>query len=88
MAEDCNLPFLTLHELRHTYGTVLREKGVDIYSISKLLGHASIEVTAKIYVHNDLEVLRSAIEGKDFDTYLTPKSTEKYREIPTAKKTG
>lgn len=62
MSEECGLPYLTLHELRHTYGTVLREKGVDIYSISKLMGHSSIEVTAQRYVHNDLDVLRKAIE--------------------------
>ena len=61
MSEECGTPFLTLHELRHTFGTVLREKGVDIYTISKLMGHSSINVTASIYVHNDIEVLRRAI---------------------------
>lgn len=61
MSEECGIPKLTLHELRHTFGTVLREKGVDIYTISKLLGHSSIAITESIYVHNDIEVLRQAI---------------------------
>ena len=61
MSVECNIPRLTLHELRHTYGTVLREKGVDIYTISRLLGHSSISVTESVYVHNDVEVLRKAI---------------------------
>lgn len=61
MSEDCNLPYITLHEIRHTFGTVLREKGADIYSISKVLGHSNIGVTSKIYVHNDLDVLRKAL---------------------------
>lgn len=61
MAEECNLPYLTLHELRHTVGTVMRESEVDIYSISKLLRHSNIDITSKVYVHNDLEVLRRAI---------------------------
>ena len=61
MSEECNLPYLTLHELRHTVGTVMRENEVDIYSISKLLRHSNIDVTSKVYVHNDLEVLRRAI---------------------------
>ena len=61
MSEECNIPYLTLHELRHTYGTVLRERGVDIYTISKLLGHSSIGVTSSIYIHNDVEVLRRAM---------------------------
>lgn len=64
MSEDCNLPYITLHEIRHTFGTVLREKGVDIYTIAKLMGHASIEVTAQRYIHNDIDVLRKAIEHK------------------------
>ena len=61
MADECNIPCLTLHELRHTFGTVLREKGVDIYTISKLMGHSSIGVTASVYIHNDIEILRKAI---------------------------
>ncbi len=61
MSKDCNIPSLTLHELRHTFGTVLRENGVDIYSISKLMGHSSVAVTEAIYVHNDIEVLRRAM---------------------------
>lgn len=62
MANECNIPYVTLHELRHTFGTVLREQDVDIYTISKLLGHSSIGVTTSIYVHNDIEVLRKAMK--------------------------
>lgn len=51
-------PILTPHELRHTYGTLLREAGADIYTIQKVMGHSDISVTAGIYVHNDVEVLR------------------------------
>lgn len=57
-AEETALPILTPHELRHTYGTVLRERGVDLYTIQKVMGHADISITAKIYVHNDIEVLK------------------------------
>lgn len=52
---------LTAHELRHTYGTYLRRHGADIYSISKILGHRDINVTARIYVHNELSELRKAV---------------------------
>ena len=58
MSEETELPELSPHELRHTYGTTLRENGVDIYTIQKVMGHSDISVTAAIYVHNDLEVLR------------------------------
>lgn len=50
------------HELRHTYGTFLRRHGADIYSISKILGHKDVNVTARIYVHNEMDELRRALK--------------------------
>ncbi len=58
MCKETGCPALTSHELRHTYGTLLRENGADIYTIQKIMGHSDISVTADIYVHNDIEVLR------------------------------
>ena len=40
------------HNLRHTYATLLIEKGVNIKDVSVLLGHASIKTTMDIYVNN------------------------------------
>lgn len=54
------LPILTPHELRHTCGTELRRNGVDIYTIQKIMGHKDINVTANIYVHDDVETTRKA----------------------------
>ena len=34
--------------------------GADIYSIAKILGHRDVEVTARIYVHNELDELKRA----------------------------
>ena len=52
---------LTAHELRHTYGTKLRRDGVDIYTIAKVLGHRDINVTANVYVKEDVKMLREAL---------------------------
>lgn len=57
-ATDLEIPYLVPYELRHTFGTVLREQGVDIYTISRVMGHGDVVVTDKIYVHNDYDVLR------------------------------
>lgn len=46
-----SLPNVNIHGLRHTYATRLLELGEPIQSISKLLGHSSIELTQKIYAH-------------------------------------
>ena len=56
-----DIPRLTAHELRHTYGTLLRRRGADIYSIQKVMGHRDVRMTSEIYVHNELDVLRQAI---------------------------
>ena len=65
MADETGLVPLSPHELRHTYGTTLRESGVDIYTIQKVMGHSDISVTAAIYVHNDLDVLRRQMKLDD-----------------------
>lgn len=64
-SKELNIPKLTPHELRHTYGTLLREKGVDIYTIQKVMDHSDISVTAGTYVHNDIEVLRKQLKIDD-----------------------
>ena len=43
-----NLPIITFHQLRHTYGSLLISQGVDIVTVSKLMGHSSPAVTLKI----------------------------------------
>lgn len=39
------------HDLRHTYATWLLSRNVPVHTVSKLLGHTSIAITADIYGH-------------------------------------
>lgn len=40
-----------LHDLRHTYGTKLVLSGCNLRIVQYLMGHASLEVTARTYIH-------------------------------------
>jgi integrase len=46
-----NLPHFTPHSLRHTHATLLIAEGVSIPTVSRRLGHSSINTTSKIYIH-------------------------------------
>lgn len=50
--KDTDLPKeVTLHTLRHTFGSTLLRKGVQIEIVSKLMGHANIMITYNKYIH-------------------------------------
>ena len=42
---------ITLHTLRHTFGSTLLRKGISIEVISELMGHANINITYTKYIH-------------------------------------
>lgn len=42
---------LVPHSLRHGHATGLLESGVDLYTISRRLGHSGIGITSAVYVH-------------------------------------
>ena len=48
---QAHVPEMTMHCLRHTHASILMYKEVSIQSISKRLGHASTDITQKVYLH-------------------------------------
>jgi site-specific recombinase XerD len=51
------------HGLRHTFADELRRRGVDVVTISKLLGHSSIAVTSRYLDHLGNHQAVSALEA-------------------------
>lgn len=51
-----------VHSLRHTFASMLFRKGVDVKTVSELLGHADTGVTYNIYIHLIQEQKVKAIE--------------------------
>jgi integrase/recombinase XerD len=70
------------HVLRHSYATGLLEAGVDLLTISKLLGHASF-ITTMVYLHCRREHLHSVpspldwLPVKQLPTYTPPEENTK-----------
>lgn len=52
----------TFHVLRHTFCTILAEKGIPLKTASILMGHSDISVTAKVYTHVDTAEKRRGID--------------------------
>ena len=61
---------LRLHDLRHSYASIMLAAGVNIKAISESLGHANIGITLDIYSHLLPGVGKSAAEH--FDKLLKP----------------
>ncbi len=52
------------HTLRHSFASNLAQKGVPLYTIKELLGHASISTT-EIYSHLNMDCLKEAVKKLD-----------------------
>lgn len=59
--EKLGRPHLTLHGLRHTFGSKLHDAGASMETIRRLLGHKSV-VTTQRYLHGEVEHLRQWLE--------------------------
>lgn len=62
LISDAGLKVVGFHTLRHTFATRCIEAGMDIKTLSEILGHASATTTLNIYVHSSLENKRNQIE--------------------------
>jgi integrase len=49
--EKAELRRIRIHDLRHTYATLMISKGDNIADVSNQLGHHSVKITMDVYYH-------------------------------------
>lgn len=59
---NANVPDRKFHSIRHTFATRALELGVDIKTLSEILGHSNVNITLNIYAHSLMEQKKIAIE--------------------------
>ena len=62
----CGIRKRNYHTLRHSYATRCIEKGVDVKSLSEMLGHADVTTTLRLYVHPSMDSKRQAVQKISF----------------------
>jgi len=60
--ERTGLPRITVHHMRHTAATMLKQLGVPARDAQLILGHAHITTTQQLYQHGDIEGQTKALE--------------------------
>lgn len=50
---------LTPHSTRHTFASLSAAAGMHPENLQKIIGHANYSTTAEIYIHQDIETLKS-----------------------------
>lgn len=52
---------LCLHSLRHTYAMRLKNRGIDMFTISKLMGHSRIDTTMAYFHINKVDFVKAIL---------------------------
>ena len=58
----CKLPNYNFHILRHTFATNCIKIGMDVKSLSELMGHSNVNITLNKYVHSSYSVQKKYLE--------------------------
>lgn len=63
LLENNNIRYINYHALRHTFATRCIESGMDVKSLSEILGHANVNITLTTYVHSSMDHKRKQMEA-------------------------
>lgn len=59
------LPYVRFHDSRHTFATLALQNGVDVKTVSRMLGHFSAGFTLDTYAHVTTVAQRDTAQKMD-----------------------
>lgn len=62
LLKKAGLPDIRFHDLRHTFATLALQNGVDIRTVSGMLGHADAGFTLRTYTHTNNQAQTQAAQ--------------------------
>ena len=63
--EKAGLYPMGVHSLRHTFATRAIESGMDVRTLSEILGHSQVSLTLQLYAHSSMETKQKEMEKLD-----------------------
>ncbi len=80
--EKANCKHIRFHDLRHTFATTALANGMDIKTLSAIIGHNSAETTLNIYTHITDEMQRTAANKIERGIMQNSSLSSKYEKVP------
>ena len=66
--KQCQIEYFNFHMIRHVFASRCVSMGLDVKSLSEILGHSSIQLTLSLYVHSSIQQKRLLMQ--QYDTIL------------------
>jgi hypothetical protein len=76
MLEKAELRKIRVHDLRHTFASLLLQQGESVVYVKEQLGHGSIQITVDTYGHLIPGANRAAVDRLDDDVPTQPNATQ------------
>ena len=76
MLEKAELRHIRVHDLRHTFASLLLQQGESVVYVKEQLGHGSIQITVDTYGHLIPGANRAAVDRLDDDVPTQPDATQ------------
>ncbi|MEG0019652.1 MAG: tyrosine-type recombinase/integrase [Oscillospiraceae bacterium] len=69
LCAECGLADVHFHTMRHTFATRCIDAGVEVKSLSEILGHSDTRITMDCYIHPSFESKRANLEKLKLTVY-------------------